>query len=92
MPSPIEHFEFDGRTAAIGASPETKPARRVVTTASMSVSEIVGRVTRIIFAYDATDSGEAMLAIVTRWSTGGGFAELVKLGIDAKHLCQIYVD
>jgi GMP synthase-like glutamine amidotransferase len=32
---------------------------------------------------------EATLAIITRWSTGAGTVELAKLGIDAKHLCEI---
>jgi len=32
---------------------------------------------------------EATLDIVIRWSAGAGTAELAKLGIDAKHLCEI---
>jgi GMP synthase-like glutamine amidotransferase len=32
---------------------------------------------------------EATLEIITRWSSGAGTAELAKLGIDAKHLCEI---
>ena len=32
---------------------------------------------------------EATLDIVTRWSADAGTAELAKLGIDAKHLCEI---
>jgi GMP synthase-like glutamine amidotransferase len=35
---------------------------------------------------------EATLDIITRWSTGAGAVELSKLGIDAKHLCEISVD
>ena len=35
---------------------------------------------------------EATLAIITRWSTGAGVAELHKLGIDPKHLCEISAD
>ena len=32
---------------------------------------------------------EATLDIITRWSTGLGTTELAKLGIDAKHLCEM---
>jgi GMP synthase-like glutamine amidotransferase len=32
---------------------------------------------------------EATLEIITRWSSGAGTTELAKLGIDAKHLCEI---
>ncbi len=32
---------------------------------------------------------EATLDIITRWSTGVGTTELAKLGIDAKHLCEM---
>jgi GMP synthase-like glutamine amidotransferase len=35
---------------------------------------------------------EATLDIITRWSTGAGAVELSKLGIDAKHLCEMSVD
>ena len=35
---------------------------------------------------------EATLDIITRWSTGQGTAELAKLGIDAKHLCELSAD
>ena len=35
---------------------------------------------------------EVTLDIITRWSTGAGAVELSKLGIDAKHLCEMSVD
>ncbi len=35
---------------------------------------------------------EATLDIIMRWSTGVGTAELAKLGIDAKHLCEMSGD
>ncbi|MGA0136441.1 MAG: hypothetical protein ACO3KZ_08140, partial [Ilumatobacteraceae bacterium] len=35
---------------------------------------------------------EATVDIISRWGTGVGTAELAKLGIDAKHLCEISVD
>ena len=35
---------------------------------------------------------EATQDIITRWSTGTGTTELSRLGIDAKHLCEMSVD
>jgi GMP synthase-like glutamine amidotransferase len=35
---------------------------------------------------------EATLDIIMRWSTGVGTSELAKLGVDAKHLCEMSGD